>query len=136
MAMFAGLNEAKKLLKKTDTKGGDINLTKALSEEPNSDHDNTVRDYFFAAGVDEWYNKLESHTFRSEFTTISADEASTIIRHWSEVSSLTNDPITSIPDALMGMVNRIDDIIINNFSSDGVFVKLSVSICPDICLYI
>lgn len=125
-SIFAGLADAKKLLKKTETKGGEVDIARAIKSEPNADNENVVRNYFFAAGVDEWYDNLKEHTFRSEFTKISAVEADVIIRNWNEVTSLSNDPIAYIPECLQGMVNRIDEIITTKFpSADGVFVKLS-----------
>jgi hypothetical protein len=60
-ALLQGLENAKKALKKTETKGGVVDLEKMLNSEPSSDQADITRNYFFQAAVDNWYSNLEVH---------------------------------------------------------------------------
>ncbi len=60
-------------LRPTVTKGEGIDVAKLIASElPTTDEDAT-REYFFQAGVDEWYNSLEGFTFPSKFVTLSPE---------------------------------------------------------------
>lgn len=60
-------------LRPTVTKGEGIDVAKLIASElPITDEDAT-REYFFQAGVDEWYNSLEGFTFPSKFVTLSPE---------------------------------------------------------------
>ena len=124
-ALLQHLLEQKGRLKQTETKGGAVDLARALKTEPKEGQQDTVRNYFFQAGVDEWYNKLVEHTFRSEFISITKSDAEIIIKNWEDVASKTDAPC-DIPLNMVGLIEKIDKVILEKFpSTEGVFVKLS-----------
>lgn len=128
--MFAELAKAKDKLKSTATRGGTIDIESLIATEPTTSGQNEVRNYFFQAAVDKWYSSLEKHTFPSEFVPMTRDEAFTIISYWNDMTSKSSDIIVEIPDSLLSLAARIDDVITKSFyattsESRGVFIKLS-----------
>lgn len=112
-------------LKETQTRGGNIDVAKLISEEPSAENDTITRDYFFQAGIDEWYNQLDEHTFRSSFVSITEEEAKIIISNWDNVTG-GNAETFDMPIGLHSLVSRIDEAITKNFpASEKVFIKLS-----------
>lgn len=125
-----GLLEAvtsnKVLLKPTVTKGGEANLCLLESDENLQKEDATRREYFFQAGVDNWYSNIQDKTFPSEFIPLTKAEAQFIIDYWNNITSKSNDPIEHIPPELEDLAQRINSIIQTSFSSySSVFIKLS-----------
>lgn len=119
------INHTKQQLKKTNTVIHGNNIQQLLQTEPNHEDISKTRDYFFQSSVDEWYNKLSTSTFQSEFITLTKNEAIIIINHWKNVTS-KSDEYREIPLGLEDLIRRIDEVIYTIFSaSDGVFVKLS-----------
>jgi hypothetical protein len=112
-------------LKKTETKGEVVDLARILATEPAKGQQDITRNYFFQAGVDEWYDNLKTQTFLSAFVPISTDEAQSIIQHWQNVSSLSEGPF-EVPLDLFDLVQRIDKTKSDIFpNTERVFVKLS-----------
>ncbi len=91
-------------LRPTQTKGGHANLNLAESE-PTEAQDEHIRDYFFQAGVDEWYNKLEGLTFRSEFVKLDPAEAREIVR--SSSCSYDDNTELQIPSSLQRCADNL-----------------------------
>jgi hypothetical protein len=117
--------QARKHLRKAETVVHGTDLQQFIKSEPQNDEISATRDYFFQAGVDEWYEKINQLTFRSEFILLSKEEAHVIIKNWKNVTS-TSDESHAIPLELGNLALRIDDVIQNHFNSnEGVFVKLS-----------
>lgn len=124
-SLHIDFEKSKQKLKKTITITHGNNLQQILATEPNHENISKTRDYFFQSSVDEWYNKLTNATFRSEFISITKDEAQIIIQHWKQVTSSSEEE-EAIPIGLENLVQRIDATICNKFSvNDGVFIKLS-----------
>jgi len=99
-----------------------------LATEPAVGAADATRDYFFQAGVDSWYSKIERFTFPTAFTPIAESEARAIIRCWKDVGSTPEGDARSveIPSALADLVRRVDELIRDKFAdAGGVFVKLS-----------
>jgi hypothetical protein len=117
----------RKELKSSETKVKDVSLQHLLETEPTNDGLNQVRDYFFEAAVDKWYENLPSGcTFRSVFVPLKKMEAFEIIDYWKSTSSKEEFQSVVIPEPLHDLVSRINEAIELNFSaSAGVFVKLS-----------
>ena len=67
-------------LRPTVTKGGGIDVVKLIESEIPTTNEEATRDYFFQAGVDEWYNSLEGFTFPSKFVALSR-EVTYILTH-------------------------------------------------------
>jgi len=60
-------------LRPTVTKGEGIDVAKLIASEIPTTDEAATREYFFQAGVDEWYNSLEGFTFPSKFVTLSPE---------------------------------------------------------------
>ncbi len=60
-------------LRPTVTKGEGIDVVKLIESEIPTTNEDATRDYFFQAGVDEWYNSLEGFTFPSKFVALSRE---------------------------------------------------------------
>ena len=58
-------------LRPTVTKGEGIDVAKLIASEIPTTDEAATREYFFQAGVDEWYNCLEGFTFPSKFVALS-----------------------------------------------------------------
>ena len=61
-SLLLHLNEAKKRLKKSETKGGDVNVREMLESEPNPNQGDITRNYFFEGALEKWYSNLEVYS--------------------------------------------------------------------------
>lgn len=113
------------VLKPTNTLEHRLTVKQLVSTETSAEEDAKRRDYFFQAGVDEWYNLIPQHTFRSAFVSLTPLEAQIIIQHWREFSDTADKEEVQIPVALEPLVNRIDRAVAEIFGNEGIFVKLS-----------
>ena len=110
---------------------GTSKIRQLLATEPIAGNDDSVRDYFFSAGIDEWYDSISHLTFPSKFVPLTETEARCIIDHWNKQcnNDLSNDTqCFDIPHLLESLKCRLQHCIDENFpksSCDGVFVKLS-----------
>jgi hypothetical protein len=112
------------------------------------EQEQATREYFFSAGIDEWYNSLQDCTFPSAFTEITVEECREIIHCYQE--QLKNpfpayDPTSfsaklqseqelaerlvsqsKIPTSLQDLVKRIQQVMTQSFpNAEKYFVKLS-----------
>lgn len=154
MADFlAQLKEGKKL-RQTETVVKKLSVDQFVETEPKEGEDERVRDYFFRAGVDEWYENLKDVTFPSAFVSLEEREALAIRDNWrqlyenkeereegeeeenegdqliTKIKRKENNPTERVPNELQDLVDRIDAAIRENFGLNTkhrkkVFVKLS-----------
>ena len=129
-------------MRRTETVEKRISIKQLIETEPQEGESERVRNYFFDAGVDEWYDNLTDITFPSAFVSLSDFEAQVIIDNWvryheyettedkTQTKKERNKPTEIIPVELDDLINRIDDTIKGNFGPETkyknkVFVKLS-----------
>lgn len=112
-------------LKPTNTHEHRLTVDELVTTETSAEDDAKRREYFFQAAVDEWYNLIPQHTFRSAFVSLSPTEARIIIQYWKEYSEKADKEEVKIPLPLEPLVNRIDCAMTEFFGNEGIFVKLS-----------
>lgn len=112
-----------------DRSAPNFNICSKISKQ----HEETLRDYFFSTGMDRWYKSLKDDTFATEFIRITKEDGLAILSHrkalcknnLSSYSHITSVQTFEVPDQLIGLQTRIDDIIASLSPEAGVFVKLT-----------
>jgi hypothetical protein len=126
-ALLQDVQLKKQSLKPTVTVGGTTNLSLVMGDSELAKQDETRREYFFQAGVDQWYNKISRYTFESAFIPLQKEEARCIIDYWHNIGSKSNEEIKEIPTELQSLEKKVDEVLQRSFfpKYSAVFVKLS-----------
>lgn len=112
-----------------DRSAPDLSLVQA---EPSKEEKEEDRHYFFSTGVDRWYAALADVTFRTEFLSLTPDEARAIVSCWEKgfKNRTSSDPDpdledVEVPASLTALGERIDAVLSSLGPGRGAFVKLS-----------
>lgn len=116
-------------LKSTPLPSSPATIFQSVVAENDAENDDKTRDYFFQAGLDEWYNSLEKFTFKSSVVELTRDEAKIIVQHWQNLlatPSLEESPPIHVPTELCPLIAKVDNSMKDDFNDQtDFFVKLS-----------